>query len=90
MIDLLSDQENLSMIGKLKKKSKLEMINLLMIGMRSILTTVGKEAIVVIVTIQMININMDQHLWISNKIKGMINPTINKIKTPNLTKTNKC
>ena len=62
MIDLLSDQENLSMIGKLKKKSKLEMINLLMIGMRSILTTVGKEAIVVIVTIQMININMDQHL----------------------------
>ena len=62
MIDLLSDQENLSMIGKLKKKSKLEMINLLMIGMRNILTTVGKEAIVVIVTIQMININMDQHL----------------------------
>lgn len=92
-IDHLSGQENLSMIGKIKIKSKLELIeqiNLLMIGKINILT-VGKEAIVVIVTIQMININTkDQHLLISNKIKGMINPTINKSKTPNLTKTNKC
>ena len=92
-IDHLNGQENLSMIGKIKIKSKLELIeqiNLLMIGKINILT-VGKEAIVVIVTIQMININTkDQHLSISNKIKGMINPTINKSKMPNLTKTNKC
>ena len=54
-----------------------------MIGKINILT-VGKEAIVVIVTIQMININT------TDKNKDMINPTINKSKTPNHTKTNKC
>ena len=76
-------QENLSMIGKIKQKELIEQINLLMIGKINILI-VGKEAKVVIVTIQMININT------TDKIKDMINRTINKSRMCNLTITNKC
>ena len=76
-------QENLSMIGKIKQIELIEQINLLMIGKINILI-VGKEAKVVIVTIQMININNT-----IDKIKDMTNPLSNKKRIPNLIKTNK-
>jgi hypothetical protein len=73
------------MIGQIKNAELIVLkINFRsMIGKINVPITVGKEAIVVILTIQMIKINT------IDKIKDMINPTLNKSRIPNLTKTNK-
>ena len=47
-------QENLSMIGKIKQREQIDLKDLLMIGKINILT-VGKEVLVVLVKILMIN-----------------------------------
>ena len=67
-------QENLSMIGKIKQREQIDLKDHLMIGKINILP-VGKEVLVVLVTILMIN------FLTRNKIKEMTNQSINKSKT---------
>ena len=62
-------QENLSMIGKIKQREQIDLKDLLMIGKINILT-VGKEVLVVLVTILMIN------FLTRNKIKEKKNQSI--------------